>query len=337
MDLQTLWFILIAVLFTGFFFLEGFDYGVGILLPFAARNDQERRLVINTIGPFWDGNEVWLLTGGGAMFAAFPHWYATLFSGFYLPLFLILMALIVRGVAFEFRSKDRHPNWRRLWDWSIFVGSALPALLWGVAFANVVRGVPIDATMNYVGTFGDLLNPYALLGGLVTFTLFTLHGALFLEMKAGGEVRARVSRALRLLWLPVALLIVGFVLFSAAQTDMFASLTLVKLLALVVAVGGLALAVVMIAQRRFGMAFLGTGLIILGTVVLLFGTLYPRVMPSSLGAQFDLTIYNASSSAYTLQVMTVVALTLVPIVLAYQAWTYWVFRKRLTLESQLEY
>ena len=200
MDLQTLWFVLIAVLFTGFLFLEGFDYGVGILLPFVAKKDQERRIVINSIGPVWDGNEVWLLTAGGAMFAAFPNWYATLFSGFYLALFLILVALIVRGVAFEFRSKDRSPRWRKLWDVAIFFGSFIPALLWGVAFGNILRGVAIDASMTYVGTFFDLLNPYALVGGLVTLTLFVVHGALFLELKTAGAVQRRAGLIARRFW-----------------------------------------------------------------------------------------------------------------------------------------
>lgn len=337
MDLQTLWFILIAVLFTGFLFLEGFDYGVGILLPFAAKNDQERRIVINTIGPVWDGNEVWLLTAGGAMFAAFPNWYATLFSGFYLALFLILVALIVRGVAFEFRSKDASPRWRALWDAAIFIGSFLPALLWGVAFGNILRGVAIDATMTYVGSFFDLLNPYALVGGLVTLTLFILHGALFLEMKTDGEIRARVTRMTRQLWLPVTGLAVVFIVFSLFQTDILTHLNPANILGLVAAVGGLLAAGYFIFKARFGRAFLGTGLTIVGVVALIFGTLFPRVMPSSLGAEFDLTIYNASSSAYTLQVMTVIALTVVPIVLLYQAWSYWVFRKRLTAETHLEY
>jgi cytochrome bd ubiquinol oxidase subunit II len=337
MDLQTLWFVLITVLFSGFFFLEGFDYGVGVLLPFIGRQDGERRMVINAIGPVWDGNEVWLLTAGGAMFAAFPNWYATLFSGFYLALFLILVALIVRGVAFEFRSKDERPGWRRFWDGAIFVGSAVPALLWGVAVANIVRGVSIDAGMHYVGTFFDLLNPYALLGGLVTLLIFILHGALFLQMKTDGVVRQRAERTARVTWLPVLVLVLAFVAFSAVQTDMFATLNVVKVAALGGAVVALLAAIALIGKKRYGLAFVGTGVAIISTVVLLFGTLYPRVMPSSLGSAYDLTIYNASSSQYTLQVMSVIALTLVPIVLAYQAWTYWVFRKRLTAESHLEY
>ena len=337
MDLQTLWFILIAVLFTGFLFLEGFDYGVGILLPFVGKSDHERRQVINAIGPVWDGNEVWLLTAGGAMFAAFPNWYATLFSGFYLALFLILIALIVRGVAFEFRSKDDNLRWRALWDAAIFIGSFLPALLWGVAFGNLVRGVAIDASMTFVGQFGDLLNPYALLGGLVTLTLFILHGALFLELKTDAIIRERVGRVARLFWLPVTVLTLLFVAFSASQTDMFTDLNAVKIIGLVAAVLGLLAAGYCIWQHRYGRAFLATGITIAAVVVVLFGTLFPRVMISSLGAANDLTIYNASSSDYTLQVMSVIALTLVPVVLAYQAWSYWVFRKRLTTETKLEY
>lgn len=335
MDLQTLWFILIGVLFCGFLFLEGFDYGVGILLPFVGKSDKERRTIVNSIGPVWDGNEVWLLTAGGAMFAAFPNWYATLFSGFYLALFLILIALIIRGVAFEFRSKDPRPGWRTLWDGAIFVGSLVPALLWGVAFGNILRGVAIDASMTYVGSFFDLLNPYALVGGLVTLTLFILHGALFLELKTDGVVRERVRRTARRFWLPVTVLALAFVAFSAFETDILSRLNVVNIAGLVIAVGALLATGYSIFQQRYGRAFLGTALTILGVVALIFGTLFPRVMPSSLG--FDLTIYNASSSAYTLQVMTVIALTLVPIVLAYQGWSYWVFRKRLTSESHLEY
>lgn len=337
MDLQTLWFILIAVLFTGFLFLEGFDYGVGILLPWVAKEDRERRLVINTIGPVWDGNEVWLLTAGGAMFAAFPNWYATLFSGFYLALFLILMALILRGVAFEFRSKDASPRWRALWDGAIFIGSFLPALLWGVAFGNILRGVALDATMTYIGSFFDLLNPYALLGGLVTLILFTLHGALFLNLKTEGDVQARVTKVARRMWLPVVLLAVAFVVYTVAETDILDRVNVANVAGLLLAVGGLLAAGYTLFKQRVGLAFLSTGVVIVGVVALIFGTLFPRVMPSSLDAAFDLTIYNASSSAYTLQVMTVIALTMVPIVLLYQAWTYWVFRKRLTTQSHLEY
>ena len=337
LDLNTIWFVLIAVLFTGFFILEGFDYGVGILLPFVAKSDNQRRLVINTIGPHWDGNEVWLITAGGAMFAAFPNWYATLFSGFYLALFLILFGLIVRGVAFEFRSKAESTRWRKTWDAAIFVGSLLPALLWGIAFANIVRGVPIDASMTYVGTLFTLLNPYALLGGLVTTALFTLHGALFLSLKTDGVILKRVEALLMGLWIPALLLVVAFVAYSTVQTDLFVGFNLVQAIGLGLAVVALLAVGWMIRHGRYGRAFIGTTLTLMGTVAFLFGGLFPRVMPSSLGSQFDLTIYNAASSPYTLRIMTIVALVFVPLVLLYQGWSYWVFRQRVTVDSHLEY
>lgn len=337
-ELNQLWFVLIAVLFTGFFFLEGFDYGVGTLLPFLGKEDKDRRQIINTIGPFWDGNEVWLITAGGAMFAAFPHWYATLFSGFYLALFLILVALIFRGVAFEFRSKDDNPRWRKFWDWAIFFGSAVPALLWGVAFANIVRGVPIDANMSYTGGFFNLLNPYALLGGLVTLSLFTLHGALFLEMKSSGAIRERAANITQSLGIPTAVLIVAFVIYSFVDTDLFKDANALQYIALLGAVGALVGTNIMVyRQKRYGWAFIGTALTIVFVVMILFNGLYPNVMPSSTDSAFNLTIHNASSSDYTLKIMTVVALIFVPIVLAYQSWSYWVFRKRIKSESKLEY
>lgn len=336
-DLNTIWFILIAVLFTGFFFLEGFDFGVGILLPFIAKDDQERRIVINTIGPHWDGNEVWLLTAGGAIFAAFPNWYATLFSGFYLALFVILVAMILRGVAFEFRSKDDNPRWRKTWDYALFIGSFLPALLWGVAFANIVRGVPIDESMTFTGNFFTLLNPYSLLGGVVTLSLFILHGGLFLSMKVDGVLLDRVKAIVSRIWIVVVVVVVLFVGYSYLETSLFENFTIVQGIGLVMAVVALLGASGLITQKKFGLAFIGTGLTIIGVVMFLFGGLFPRVMPSSLGSEFDLTIYNASSSPYTLQVMTIVALIFVPLVLMYQGWSYWVFRKRVTAESHLEY
>ena len=337
MQLSELWFILIAVLFIGFFFLEGFDYGVGILLPFVSKTDTERRVVVNSIGPVWDANEVWLLTAGGAMFAAFPHWYATMFSGFYLPLFLILMGLIVRGVAFEFRSKVEDERWRKTWDYAIFIGSLLPAILFGVAFANIVRGLAIDASMNYVGSFFDLLNPYALLGGLVTLALFVLHGALFLELKVDDPIRQRVQGLLRPTWAAALVLTVLFVAFSAVDTPMFASVNAVQVIALLVAVVSLLTAGLYVFRRRYGLAFVANGLTIIAVVVLLFSSLFPNVMPSSIDPAFSLTVYNASSTPYTLSIMTGIALFFVPLVLLYQGWTYWVFRKRVTLSSHLEY
>jgi cytochrome d ubiquinol oxidase subunit II len=337
MTLNTLWFILITVLFTGFFFLEGFDYGAGILLPFLGKDDRERRAIINTIGPFWDGNEVWLLTAGGAMFAAFPNWYATLFSGFYLALLLILLALIVRGVAFEFRSKDRHPRWRSLWDWMIFIGSFVPALLWGVAVANIVRGVPINENMQYVGGFWNLLNPYALLGGLTMLALLTLHGAAFLNLRTTDDLAQRARGIAAKLWPVAVILLVATVAASIFSTDLF---KLPGILPFITALGA-AVAILLsgwfLRTRRDGWVFGMTGATIALTVITFFSGLFPRVMISSLNPAWDLTIFNASSSPYTLKIMTIVALIFVPIVLLYQGWTYWIFRKRVSPSGKLEY
>ena len=342
MDLNTLWFILIAVLYIGFFVLEGFDFGVGILLPFLGRGlpaqrDKTRRMMINTIGPHWDGNEVWLLTAGGATFAAFPEWYATMFSAFYLPLFLLLLALIVRGVAFEFRSKDLHPRWRSLWDWCIFIGSLVPPLLLGVAFANMLRGMPIDADMNYVGGFWNLLNPYALSVGLMAVALFVLHGAIFLENKTAGDLRAASHKAAARAW-PVAVLLVLVALAGTyLSTDILLHLGVNPGMVPLTGIAALLLAGYFIRKKMTGWAFIMTGLTILVTVATAFLILYPAVMVSSIDPAYNLTIYNAASSAYTLRVMTVVALLFVPVVLLYQGWSFWVFRGRITEESALEY
>lgn len=334
MDLNTIWFILIAVLYIGFFVLEGFDFGVGMLLPFLGKDDGERRVIINTIGPHWDGNEVWLLTAGGATFAAFPNWYATLFSGFYLPLFLLLLALIVRGVAFEFRGKDDHPRWRSLWDGAIFSGSLIAALLLGVAFANLVRGVPIDAEMNYVGGFFNLLNLYALIGGIVTILVFLLYGAIFLCMKTDGSVMQRSKEAARRLWLPVVIGLVIFLIATYLSTDI---LTKLGVDPGVVPIAGMAAALVagyFIRSGRDGWAFAMLVITIAFALVTMFMILYPRVMVSSLSPDWSLTIYNASSSPYTLRTMTIVALIFVPVVLLYQGWSYWVFRHRIVNKAE---
>lgn len=334
MDLNILWFILITILFVGFFFLEGFDFGTGILLPFLGKNDTERRVIINTIGPHWDGNEVWLITAGGAIFAAFPNWYATMFSGFFLALFLVLAALILRGVAFEFRSSDHSPRWRTTWDWMIFVGSFLSALLWGVAATNLIKGVPINAKMQYVGTFFDLLSLYTLVGGLSTLLVFMFHGALYLSLKTVGNINERVfkgARSIGLMAIPIVLLMAGLTYF---QTDLFKNLGAgITLLGSGIV---LIIANVLLRSRKAGWAFIANGLTILLFTVSLFWGLFPRVMVSSLNMNWSLTIYNASSSPYTLKIMTIIALTMVPIVLLYQGWTYWVFRKRVT-EKDLHY
>jgi cytochrome bd ubiquinol oxidase subunit II len=337
MDLNTLWFVLVGILFVGFFILEGFDYGVGILLPFLGHNDDERRRIVNTIGPVWDGNEVWIITAGGAIFAAFPHWYATLFSGFYLALFLMLAALIVRGVAFEFRSKDEHPAWRATWDWMIFTGSFVPALLWGVALANMLKGVPIDADKHYVGGFFDLLGPYAIVAGLATLTVFTTHGAVFLNLKSVEPVRGRALAATKRVGPIATVLVFLFVVTTYLWTDAFTRLGVNPGLVPIMSVGSILAAGALIHRSRMGWAFVMTCLTIALSTITIFIALYPRVMVSSLDPAWSLTIYNASSTPYTLKIMSVVALLCVPVVLAYQGWTYWVFRHRVGADTKLEY
>lgn len=335
--LETVWFIIITVLFVGFFFLEGFDFGVGMLTPILGKSDTERRVLINTIGPVWDGNEVWLITAGGAMFAAYPGWYASLFSGFYLALFLMLLALIGRGVAFEFRSKLEHPNWRKVWDWVIFTGSLLPPLLWGVALANLLRGVPIDANQNYIGGFWDLISLYSVVAGASIVLLFLLHGALYLSLKTVGELRVRARLFANRIGAWASLVLLLFVVLSYLETDMFTRNGIVP--GTVPMMAGLALLSVhfFLKAERDGWAFIMTGMTIMLSTVTVFMSLYPRVMISSLNPEWTLTIYNTSSNEYTLKVMTIVALTTVPFVIAYQVWTYWVFRKRVQATDHLDY
>ncbi|HEV7182931.1 MAG TPA: cytochrome d ubiquinol oxidase subunit II [Leifsonia sp.] len=325
MDLTILWFGIIAFFFVGYFVLDGFDFGVGMSLPFLGRDDVDRRVLINTIGPVWDLNETWLIVGGAALFAAFPEWYATLFSGFYLALLLILLALIVRGVSFEYRHQRPDSRWKKWFDGMIVVGSAVPALLWGVAFANIVQGVALDAHHDYTGTFFDLLNPYALLGGLTTLLLFFTHGVVFVSLKTDGPIRERARRlavksgaaaivvaAAFLLWTAIAHLSVVFVVLAT--------------LAAVALVGSWVANLRGKEGRSFGLMALTIAL----AVVSLFSALFPDVMPSSPNPQNSLTIANASSTETTLTVMTWVAVIFLPLILLYQGWTYWIFRKRVT-------
>ncbi|CRK53467.1 cytochrome bb' ubiquinol oxidase (subunit II) [Rhodococcus sp. RD6.2] len=332
MGLQELWFILIAVLFTGYFVLEGFDFGVGMLMPVLGRskngsadNDTRRRVVLNTIGPVWDGNEVWLLTAGGAMFAAFPEWYATLFSGFYLPLLLILVALIVRVCAIEYRGKIDDATWRSRWDWGIILGSWVPAILWGVAFANIVRGVAIDENRQVVSGFFDLLNPYALLGGATTAIVFALHGAVFIALKTSDEVHEDAVKLASRLSIPTVVVAGAFVLWTQLAYGKGWTWILVG-----IAAAALLGVVALTAVAREGWAFVLTTVAVVGAVVLLFACLYPNVMPSTINDAYSLTIHNASSSPYTLKVMTWAAVIVTPVVLLYQGWTYWVFRQRIS-------
>ena len=336
MELTTIWFILIAVLWTGYFVLEGFDFGVGMLFPILGRGDggladpdhdgeTRRRVMLSTIGPVWDGNEVWLLTAGGATFAAFPEWYATLFSGFYIPLLLILVALIVRALAFDYRGKVDDPAWRRRWDIAIMVGSYGPALLWGVAFTNIVRGVPIDADFEYTGSLLTLLNPAALLGGLATTTLFIAYGAMFIALKTDGPIRHEARQLSVRVGVVAAVLVAAWLAVIQVSTGSAVSWILTGSAA-VLLLGALGMAHRGSEGWGFTLAFAAIGI----AVISLFVALFPDVMPSSTDPAFSLTATNASSTDYTLKIMTWVAVLLTPVVLLYQSWTYWIFRKRVS-------
>jgi cytochrome d ubiquinol oxidase subunit II len=331
-SLNTAWFALIGLLWAGYFVLEGFDFGVGILTPLVARDDLDRRICINTIGPTWDANEVWLIVAGGATFAAFPTWYATMFSGFYLALFLVLVALIIRGVSFEFRSKGQAPAWRATWDRTLFWGSLVPALLWGVAFTDLVHGLPIHPGALYFGGLLGLVHPIALLGGLVSLALFSLHGAIFLAAKTSGDLASRARRWARWLSAPTIALTAVLLVWLALSSPAGAVTTALPAAA-PLGLGALALVALALAWGATGrshdlLAFSATAVAVLALTGAAFAALFPRVMVSSIPGA-SLTIWNAASAYPTLFVMTIVAAIFTPLVLAYQGWSYWVFRKRL--------
>lgn len=325
MPLNQLWFLIVGFLFIGYFVLDGFDFGVGMALPFLGKDDTDRRVLINTIGPVWDLNETWVVVAGASLFASFPEWYASLFSGFYLALLLILAALIIRGVAFEYRSKGQTEKWKKTFDWMIVVGSALPALLWGVAFANIVNGVPLNKDHIYTGTLLTLLNPYGLLGGLMTLTVFFLHGLVFITLKTDGEIKDRARELAKKVGYVATVLAATFLLWTvfAHFSVLGFVLTVLAALALIAAQGANFI-------KRDGLAFTLMVVTIVTAVGSMFAALYPNVLPSTTDPAFGLTIANASSSQYTLTVMTWVAGIMIPFVLAYQTWTYWVFRKRIS-------
>lgn len=335
MDLNILWFILITVLFIGFFFLEGFDYGVGALVPILGKDDDERRVVLNTIGPFWDGNEVWLITAGGAMFAAFPHVYATMFSGWYLALFLILLALILRATGIEFRSQKSSLSWRKKWDAVIAISSILSAILWGVAVSNLVIGVPIDADMQYAGSFFTLLRPFCLVGGVMLALIFLYHGACYLMLKAGDQaVLERAQGVAEKLGIPMIVVTVVWVVWAFFASTMFENVLAIVFVALAAVL--MILSVLFTKKRASGKAFICIGLAIACCVAGVFAGMFPNIMISTLDPAYSLDIYNAASSPKTLSFMTKVALTLVPVVLAYQIWSFYVFRARVT-KKKLKY
>jgi cytochrome d ubiquinol oxidase subunit II len=332
MGLQDFWFIALAALFLGFLVLEGFDFGVGMLMAFFGRRapegqrERHQRAVLNTIGPVWDGNEVWLITAGGAMFAAFPEMYATVFSGFYLPLLVILVAMIVRICAIEWRGKIDDPRWRAWADRAIAAGSWLPAVLWGVTFAALVHGLPVNARKQIDLSLSDLLDGFVLLGGLATAGLFAFHGAVFIALKTEGVVHDDAVRFATRLALPVTLVVAGFGVWT--QLDYGKDWTWLVLGVAVVA----QLSAVMLVWSRGGdgWAFACTATVVASVVILLFGALYPNLVPSTLNPAWSLTAHNASSSPYTLTIMSWAALIFTPLVMGYQAWTYWIFRQRIS-------
>ncbi len=333
MDLEIFWFCLIAVLWAGYFLLEGFDFGVGMLLPFLPRNESEREVMFDTVGPVWDGNEVWLVVAAGATFAAFPAWYATMFSGFYLALLLVLFLLIVRVVSFEWRGKSESPRWRAVWLLANSVGSIGAPFIWGVALATLLYGVPLDSNGDFAGSFGDLFSPYTVVAGIVVVVLFAFHGAIYLTLRTTGDLLERALHAARRLALPAAVVTGAFLVWTVVvavdrnDKDVFP-----PVLPAALGIVSLVLAVVFSMSGRSGWAFAMTALGAIATVATLFTSLYPRVLVSSPDFGNSLTVESAASSHYALTVMTVAALILTPVVLLYQGWTYYVFRKRIAGE-----
>ncbi len=328
---QIIWFVLWGVLWAVYFVLDGFDLGAGILLPCVTKNEGERRALYQAIGPFWDGNEVWLITAGGATFAAFPKTYAVMFSGLYSALYLLLFALIIRGVAIEFRGKVESPGWRKFWDFLFWIGSLVPALILGVAFANIFKGLPIDQEGIFRGNLFTLLNPYGLLGGILFVLAFTVHGATWLAFRVNGDFQARLVRDAKILWVFEALVVVAFMLLSFKLTPLWENYLRAPLLFMfpAIAVLGLLLIPVFLNREALLAAFLASGATILGFTAWGLAGLFPNLFPSSLNPAWSLTIYNSSSSALTLKIMTVVALVFVPIVLAYTFWIYRTFSYRI--------
>ena len=333
MDLNTIWFALVGVLLTGYAILDGFDLGVGVLHLFA-RTDEQRRININAIGPVWDGNEVWLLTGGGALFAAFPIVYATVFSGFYLALMLLLLALILRAVSLEFRGKIDSPGWRALWDWAFGIGSLLPAVLFGVALGNILRGIPIDATGTFTGSFLGLLNPYSILVGVLSLVGCVLHGAVYMTMKTSGEQQESMSRWVNRAWITfVVLFLLATIATFFSASFLFQGLLRNPLfwVLLVLLLASVLYIPVAVKGAKYAQGFAASSVTIASLMGLVAQSLFPRLVPSSVNLAYSLTIYNASSTPRTLITMLVIALIGMPLVIAYTIFIYWVFRGKITL------
>lgn len=332
--LRVLWFCLIAALWIGFFFLEGFDFGVGMLLPFLGRNDIERRAIINTIGPVWDANEMWLIVAITAMFGVFPAWYGTMFSGFYLAMVTIIVALMIRGISFEYRSKDPRPQWRGRFDWMIAVGSLLSSFLFGVVFTDLLGGMPIDQNLNYAGTPFSWITPYGLIGGLTMVSVFLLHGANFLTLKLDDELRERARAAARILYIFAAVMVVILAISTYNYTDITIRIGVNPGILPIASVIVLLVTIYFIDRKMEGWAFIMSGLNIILTQVAFFTLMFPRVMVSSLDPAWSLTIYNSSASPQALGVMSIVALIFIPIVVAYESWSYYIFRKRIKADKE---
>lgn len=331
--LQLVWFILIGVLFSGFFFLEGFDFGVGMAVQTLAHNDEEQDQVINTIGPVWDGNEVWLLTAGGAMFASFPYWYASLFSGYYLILFIILFGLIIRGVSFEFRHKVPEKN-KNFWNWTLTIGSTIVPFFFGILFISMIQGMPIDASGNLSATFTDYINVFSVVGGVALTLLSYLHGLNYISLKTEGPVRERARNYAKALYAVLYVGLVAFAILMYFQTDFYEKHFATTLGLTIVIVVLTVIANISVFKEKELLAFLASGFTMIALVALLFTGLFPRVMVSSISSDYDLLIKTASSSPYTLRIMTYMSFTLLPFVLAYTAWAYYVFRKRVTVNMK---
>lgn len=335
MVLQTIWFFIWGLLWAIFFMTDGFDFGIGTLYPFIGKSDEDKRIMINSIGPLWDGNEVWLITAGGVTFAAFPTVYAVMFSSLYSALMLILFSLILRGVSFEFRGKVDDPRWRKIWDTCIFIGSFTPALLFGVAFANIFQGIPIDQNGLYHGTLFTLLNPYGLLGGVLFVFLFLMHGALWLAIKTVGELHERAAAIANKLWPLEVGVVVIFLIWSKFSTKLYDNYLAHPAFFLVILVTVLALLGIkfFLVKKAFFKAWFASALTIVGATFYGFIGLYPNMFPSSINARFSLTAHNASSSPLTLKIMLIVVVIFIPIVIGYQIWAYNLFKGKVTPED----
>ncbi|MHA2957775.1 cytochrome d ubiquinol oxidase subunit II [Priestia megaterium] len=336
-SLNEFWYLLVSILFVGFIFLEGFDFGIGMVSRFLGRNDLERRAFINTIGPFWDANEVWLISAIGAMFAAFPNWYATLLSGSYVLFVLLLLSLIGRGVAFEFRGKVEKQAWKNAWDWVIFFGSLFPPLIFGILFSALMKGLPVESNMQMNAGFSDIVNLYTITGGVTLTMLCLWHGLIFATIRTMDDIRDR-SRKVAMKLLPInALLLLIFSGMTFFETDLFSNHSRLMLYTFFIGIFVYLLAGFFLTRKKDGWAFAMSGLILILSISSIFAGLFPTVLVSSINESYSLTIHNAASGNYSLKIMSYAAIALLPFVLGYQIWSYYVFRKRVDHKEHMEY